>query len=195
MSILYDWLITAAHLSFHAARACGFAAGGGGLRRAFLLSCAEGLVADGRRHFARGAARHRHRLCDRSAPCARRLRRGALLRAAHRLCEGQQPHQRGHGDGHRVLRHVRAGAGALHQDRDRPAPDAYPVRRRARRDVARSRRDGDHRRRHARHRAAQAARSPALLLRSEPSARHRTCPCACCITGFWSCSPLTIVAR
>ena len=48
---------------------------GGGLRGAVLLSGAEGLVADGRRHLARGAARHRARLCAGPAAGARRVRR------------------------------------------------------------------------------------------------------------------------
>ena len=72
----------------------------------------------------------------RPAARTRRLRGRALLRAAHRLSEGEQPREGGHRDGHRVLRHVRVRAGDLLQDRDRPAPAAHPVRQRARRDGA-----------------------------------------------------------
>ena len=46
-------------LRLHAARAGRRGAGGRRLRRALLLPGAQGLVADGRRHLARGAARHR----------------------------------------------------------------------------------------------------------------------------------------
>ena len=45
----------------------------------------------------------------RPAARARRLRGRPVLRAAHRLSEGEQPGEGGHGDGHRVLRHVRLG--------------------------------------------------------------------------------------
>ena len=100
----------AAQLSVHAAGAGRVAAGRGGLRGAVLLSGAEGLVADGRRHFACGAAGHRARLCRRPAARGRRFRGRPLLRAVHRLSEGEQPGEGGHGDGHRVFRHVRARA-------------------------------------------------------------------------------------
>ena len=46
-------------LPVHAAGAGGVADGRRGLRGAVVLSRAQGLVADGRRHLARGAARHR----------------------------------------------------------------------------------------------------------------------------------------
>ena len=154
-----------------------------GLRGAVLLSGAEGLVADGRRDLACGAARHRARVHSRPAARARRLRGRALLCAAHRLSEGEQPREGGHGDGHRVLRHVRARAGDLLQDRDGTAPAAHPVRQRARRDGAGCCRDRAHRGRHAARRAAEAARPPALLLRPEPCARRRVCRCACCTTA------------
>ena len=60
---------------------------------------------------------------------------GLELRGAHRLPQGQQPGEGGHGDGHRVLRHVRPGPGAVHQGRDRPAPAPHPVRQHAGSDV------------------------------------------------------------
>ena len=73
MSTLIGFRRRAAELRLHAARAGRRRAGRRGLRRAVLLSRAQGLVADGRRHLARGAAGHRARpLCSacrwRSAP-------------------------------------------------------------------------------------------------------------------------------
>ena len=49
-------------------------------------------------YIARHPARHR------------RLRRRHVLRAGDRLPQGEQPHQGGHGDGRRLLRHVRRSA-------------------------------------------------------------------------------------
>ena len=66
---------------------------------------------------------------------------GPRLRRGDRLPQGEQPREGGHGDGHRVLRHVRLRPRAVHQGRDRPAPQPHPVRQHARRDRARSRRD------------------------------------------------------
>ena len=158
----------AAGLSVHAAGAGGVGDGGGGLRGAVLLPRAQGLVADGRRHFACRAAGHRARPCAEPAAGARRFRGRPFLRAADRLPQGEQPREGGHGDGDRVLGHVRAGAGHLHQGRYRPASDAHPVRQCAGRDRAGPDRNRHRRRRHAAGRSGQAARSAALLLRSQP---------------------------
>jgi len=76
------------------------------LRAAFLLSGAQRLVADGRRSVARGAARYCAGLRVRHSAANRCIRfRLALLRG-RRLPEKQQPSQRRHRDGHRVLRYV-----------------------------------------------------------------------------------------
>ena len=74
MTALLDWITRAAELSVHAAGADRLGAGRRGLRGAVLLSRAQGLVADGRRHLARGAARHRDRLRARPAARGRRVR-------------------------------------------------------------------------------------------------------------------------
>ena len=79
----------------------------------------------------RRAARRRARLYRRPAAGRRRLRRRHGLRAGDRLSQGEQPHQGRHGDGRRVLRHVRPRPRALHQDPDRRASRPHPVRRHA----------------------------------------------------------------
>ena len=82
-----------------------------------LLSGAQGLVAHGRRDLACRAAGRRARL--RAGPAARRrsLRRRPRLRSGDGLPDGEQSRKGGHGDGHRVLRHVRVRPGPLHQGR------------------------------------------------------------------------------
>ena len=109
--IMGDWLAGPLAYPFMQRALDRVADGRRGLRGPVLLSGAEGLVADGRRHLSCGAARHRHRPCGLGVP----LVVGAfvsrtLLCAAHRLSEGEQPREGGHRDGHRVLRHVRASA-------------------------------------------------------------------------------------
>ena len=76
-----EWITLPLQLPVHAAGADRVGDGRRGLRGALLLSRAQGLVADGRRDLARGAARHRDRLRARPAARARRLRGRALLRA------------------------------------------------------------------------------------------------------------------
>ena len=136
-------------------------------------------------------------LAYRAGPAAghRRLRRRPRLRAGDRLPQGEQPREGGHGDGHRVLRHVRLRPRALHQGRDRPALEPHPVRQHAGR-----------RRRATSSRPAiiaggtllivlaQAARSAALLLRPAACARHRPAACGLLHYGLLVLLSLTIVA-
>ena len=73
MNALFDWITVPLAYPFMQRALIVSVLVGGGLRGAVLLSRAQGLVADGRRHLARRAARHRARLsCSacrwRSAP-------------------------------------------------------------------------------------------------------------------------------
>jgi manganese/iron transport system permease protein len=73
------------------------------------LMVLKGWSLHGRRDEPRGAAGDRHGLYRRPAAGGRRLCRRPVLRGRHRLAQRQQPGEGGHGDGHRLLRHVRLG--------------------------------------------------------------------------------------
>ncbi len=164
-------------------------AGRGGLRSAVVLSRPQGLVADGRRDLARRPARHRASPMSSSIPLAiGAFFAGLELCAADRLSEGEQPHQGGHGDGHRVLRDVRFRPCAVHQDRDRAAPQSHPVRQRAGRDGAGPDRDRGCRRRHARDRPPSSGAISCSIASIRTMPARSACRSACSITDCWCCS-------
>ncbi len=93
-----------------------------------MLSGAEGLVADGRRHqpcraAGRGAGLHPELSADR-----RCVLRGHGLCAGHGISQGKQPGETRYGDGHRIFGHVRPRRRDVYQDQDRRASGPYPVR-------------------------------------------------------------------